>query len=97
MISFTGITKICEEQKNENYEEIRKILRSVKINENNTYQLPTNNCVFLPINATTAEQIATYILQELQTKITFPKNVTSLDLGVDEGYGQGAWITKKLD
>ena len=64
--------------------------------KNNTYQLPTNNCIFLPINATTAEQLATYILHELQTKMTFPKNITSLELGVDEGYGQGAWITKNL-
>jgi hypothetical protein len=26
-----------------------------------------------------------------------PKNVTKIELGVDEGWGQGAWVEKSFD
>ncbi|WP_162930835.1 hypothetical protein [Lactococcus allomyrinae] len=34
MISFTGTTKLHEEEKNEDYEKIQEMLGSVKVNEN---------------------------------------------------------------
>jgi 6-pyruvoyltetrahydropterin/6-carboxytetrahydropterin synthase len=60
------------------------------------YSIPLNDCVFLPISSTSAENLAEFILKQLIDKITLPKNITSLEIGVDEGYGQGARISKNL-
>ena len=43
---------------------------------------------------TTAENLAEYILNELLAKNSLPKNIKRLEIGVDEGYGQGAWVEK---
>jgi len=45
---------------------------------------------------TTAENIAEYILDKLMESMSFPKNVKSVEIRVDEGPGQGAKISKKL-
>lgn len=60
------------------------------------YIIPANDCIFLPINSTSAENLAEFILDNLIEKISLPKNIESLEIGVDEGYGQGARITKNL-
>ncbi len=60
------------------------------------YSFPIIDCIFLPIFSTTAENLALYVLEKIQKKITFPKNVESIEVGVDEGYGQGARISKVL-
>jgi 6-pyruvoyltetrahydropterin/6-carboxytetrahydropterin synthase len=60
------------------------------------YSFPIIDCIFLPIFSTTAENLALYVLEKIQKKITFPKNVESIEVGVDEGYGQGAKISKVL-
>ena len=79
---------------------------SVKIEKNRTcvkmsflekeYVFPITDCIFLPITSTTAENLALYILEKIQKKIVFPKNIESIEIGVDEGYGQGARISKNL-
>ena len=58
------------------------------------YVFPLNDCVFLPINSTSAENLADYILNRMLDKIPFPKHVDRIEIGVDEGYGQGARISK---
>ena len=74
---------------------IVKEKKSVRINliENN-YVLPLNDCIFLPIESTSAENLSSYILDEILKKISLPKNVDGIEIGVDEGYGQGARISK---
>jgi 6-pyruvoyltetrahydropterin/6-carboxytetrahydropterin synthase len=61
-----------------------------------SYSFPPSDCVFLPIISTTAENLALYVLEKIQKKITFLKNIESIEIGVDEGYGQGARISKNL-
>ncbi len=61
------------------------------------YAFPLNDCVFLPINSTSAENLAEYILNRILKNISFPKHVTCVEIGVDEGYGQGARISKVFD
>jgi len=80
--------------------------KSVKIEKDNTsvkisfldkhYVFPLTDCIFLPIISTTAENLALYILEKIQKKITFPKNIEDIEIGVDEGYGQGARISKSF-
>ena len=61
-----------------------------------TYVFPINDCVLLPILSTSAENLASYILNRLIEISELPENVESIEIGVDEGYGQGARISKKL-
>jgi len=76
---------------------IEKNKVSVKISflEKN-YIFPLIDCIFLPIISTTAENLALYVLEKIQKKINFSKNIESIEIGVDEGYGQGARISKNF-
>jgi 6-pyruvoyltetrahydropterin/6-carboxytetrahydropterin synthase len=74
---------------------IVKEKKSVKINSlGNDYIFPLNDCVFLPINSTSAENLASHILNIILEKLSLPENVDGIEIGVDEGYGQGARISK---
>ena len=58
------------------------------------YVFPKKDCVLLPMNSVTAENLAEFILEELLKEMDLPKNVKKLEIGVDEGFGQGVWIEK---
>jgi len=76
---------------------IEKNKENVKINSlGKKYVIPINDCVFLPIKSTSAENLSNYIFNKLITNIKFPKNVEKIEIGVDEGFGQGARISDKL-
>jgi 6-pyruvoyltetrahydropterin/6-carboxytetrahydropterin synthase len=60
------------------------------------YVLPMEDCIFLPIDSTSAENLAHYILNRALEKITVSKRIKSVEVGVDEGLGQGARVTKIL-
>ena len=62
--------------------------------DNKKYVFPKEDCVFLPIKSVTAENLAEYILDEMLKIIKIPKNVKRLEIGVDEGFGQGAWAER---
>jgi 6-pyruvoyltetrahydropterin/6-carboxytetrahydropterin synthase len=77
--------------------EIKKQDESVHINAlRKQFIFPLIDCVFLPIKSTSAENLASYILDKLIEIIELPENVESIEIGVDEGYGQGARISKEL-
>jgi 6-pyruvoyltetrahydropterin/6-carboxytetrahydropterin synthase len=59
------------------------------------YVLPIEDCVLLPIDSTSAENLAKYILDKVLKKIQFDR-LDSIEIGVDEGFGQGARIVKIL-
>jgi len=61
------------------------------------YLFPEEDTIMLDISSATAESLATYILEKLISSMKIPKNVTKIELGVDEGWGQGAWVTKSFD
>ena len=74
---------------------IVKEKKSVKINfQGNDYTFPISDCVFLPIVSTSAENLASYILDRILKELTLPSRVDGIEIGVDEGYGQGARISK---
>ncbi|KYK33548.1 MAG: 6-pyruvoyl tetrahydropterin synthase [Thermoplasmatales archaeon SG8-52-3] len=74
---------------------IVKDKKSVKINSlGNEYNFPLGDCIFLPIDSTSAENLANYILNIFLEQISLPKNIDGIEIGVDEGYGQGARISK---
>jgi 6-pyruvoyltetrahydropterin/6-carboxytetrahydropterin synthase len=88
--------KILIPEKN-NSVKIEKNRNCVKISFlKKEYVFPISDCIFLPISSTTAENLALLILEKIQKKIVFPKNIENIEIGVDEGYGQGARISKNL-
>ena len=76
---------------------IEKDRKSVKIDSlGKNYVFPLEDCVFLPINSTSAENLSEYLLESFIKNISIPKTVEYVELGVDEGYGQGCRISKKF-
>ncbi len=61
--------------------------------ENKRYVFPDEDCIFLPIYSSSAENLATYILHEFikRAGIESKGNIRKVEIGVDEGRGQGAW------
>ena len=60
------------------------------------YVFPKTDCIILPLSSTSAENLACYILDELLKKMKNEIHLTKIEVGVDEGYGQGAFISKEL-
>ena len=58
------------------------------------YVFPLNDCVLLPIDSTSAENLSQYILDRVIKEIPLSKQIEGIEIGVDEGYGQGARISK---
>jgi 6-pyruvoyltetrahydropterin/6-carboxytetrahydropterin synthase len=64
--------------------------------ENKSYVLPLEDVAILDIKLASAEELAGFILERLLTKITLPDNVQVIEIGLDEGKGQGAWVRRKF-
>lgn len=61
------------------------------------YVLPRGDCYLLPVASSTAENLCQFVLSEVRRRIKVPKHVTEIRIGVDEGYGQGAWCSWTRD
>ncbi|MCD6512298.1 MAG: 6-pyruvoyl tetrahydropterin synthase family protein [Thermoplasmata archaeon] len=64
------------------------------INNGKRYVIPKEDCALLPIKSSSAESIAEYILDVAWEKL-LQDNIYEIMIGVDEGYGQGAWAWRK--
>jgi 6-pyruvoyltetrahydropterin/6-carboxytetrahydropterin synthase len=60
------------------------------------YVFPESDCVLLPISSSSAEHIAEYVLKNFIKKLGKTHMLKRVEIGIDEGYGQGAWISQKL-
>ena len=109
IIDFTVVKEVLREVTNEldhkvlipdknNAAKIEKQKKCVKIvSQGKEYVFPLEDCVFLPIKSTSAENLAAYILDRIVNKVSLPRNIESIEIGVDEGVGQGARVSYKLD
>ena len=64
-----------------------------------TYVFPKQDCIILPLSSTSAENLASYILETIIQKMKkMNENIplSKIEIGVDEGYGQGAFISKSF-
>jgi len=59
-------------------------------------KLPRSDCILLDIDVASAETLAEFVLGRVLAKVKFPTNVTRVEIGVDEGRGQGAWTGRDL-
>jgi len=55
-----------------------------------TYSFPKEDVLELPIPSATAEGLARYILDKIGPRLKQP-NIEEIEVGLDEGVGQGAW------
>ncbi len=60
------------------------------------YVFPADDVVILDAEESSAEEIARVILEMVMHKVRFPKNVSELEIGVDEELGQSAWVSRDL-
>ncbi len=65
------------------------------IHKEKRFVFPKEDCAFIPVQSSSAENLASYILQKL-VELSFPENVEEIGVGIDEGYGQGAWTWRKI-
>ena len=71
--------------------------KSIKLTSlGKSYVFPINDCILLPIDSTSAEKLATYILDKLIKEFSGYNQLIKIEIGVDEGFGQGAKITKNI-
>lgn len=59
-------------------------------------RLPLSDCILLDIEVASAETLSDFVLKRLLEKVKFPDNVKMIEIGVDEGRGQGAWTEAAL-
>ncbi len=64
---------------------------------NHAYRIPTDDCAILPIQATTAEQLAKYVFSEFGKKVDLPSAIKTVAIGISEGPGQTAWVTFNIN
>lgn len=55
------------------------------------YLFPREDCALIPTGSSTAEDLSKYVMSELRRRAKIPPHVRQIRIGVDEGYGQGAW------
>ena len=108
IVDFTQVKKILKEIAEELDHKVlipeKNILAKIEKHKNfvkivvlnKEYIFPLEDCVFLPMVSTSAENLAGYILDEVIKKLDLPDQIDSIGIGVDEGFGQGARILKKL-
>ena len=77
--------------------EVKKTTKMIQLTSlGKTYQFPTSDCLLLPIKSTSAEHLSLYILEEMIQDFKKMKNISEIEVGVDEGYGQGARVSTTL-
>jgi 6-pyruvoyltetrahydropterin/6-carboxytetrahydropterin synthase len=64
--------------------------------EDKEFLFPKSDCILLDIDVSSAETLANFVLRRMFEKVKFPENVTRVEIGVDEGRGQGAWTGRDL-
>jgi 6-pyruvoyltetrahydropterin/6-carboxytetrahydropterin synthase len=60
------------------------------------YSIPRDDAILLPIRMSTAEEISRYLLDRFIKESGPLHNISRIELGVDEGMGQGAWCSLDL-
>lgn len=60
------------------------------------YLVPEEDALLLPVEATTAENLAEHVADEVRARVQWPATARRLEVGVDEGYGKGAWASRTL-
>ncbi len=60
------------------------------------YMFPLDDVVVMDIKLASAEELAGFILSRLLAIVEVPPNIQAMEIGLDEGKGQGAWVRKEF-
>jgi len=55
------------------------------------YVFPAGDTAILDLPVVSAEELAKHVLRRILDDVQFPQGITRVEIGVDEGKGQGAW------
>lgn len=76
---------------------VKKTTKTIQLTSlGKSYQFPTSDCLLLPIKSTSAEHLSLYILEEIVKEFKHLDNITEIEVGVDEGFGQGARVSTEM-
>ena len=64
--------------------------------EGKNYVFPLDDVVVMDIKLASAEELAGFILKRLLALTEVPENVKAIEIGLDEGKGQGAWVRREF-
>ncbi len=57
------------------------------------YVFPKKDILQLPLEATSAEELAKYVYERFTEMVPLPENIRRLEIAVDEEMGQGIWYS----
>jgi 6-pyruvoyltetrahydropterin/6-carboxytetrahydropterin synthase len=60
------------------------------------YVFPRRDCAFLPIPNTTVEMLAEYLAGRLKTEVASTARLSSIELEVEENFGQSAFYREQI-
>ena len=60
------------------------------------YVFPLEDCALLPLRSSSAENLASYVMDKFLESLKDYKNIVEIEIGIDEGFGQGARVKKRL-
>ena len=61
-----------------------------------TYQFPRTDIVLLDVRWTTIEHLVELLLNRLLERLGKRANIEMVELGLEEGRGQGVWLSRRL-
>lgn len=75
-------------------EEVRFRVQDPYTGEPKRFTFPRQDCALLDLTSTTAEDLAKYVYTEFMRRTKFTTETAFVEVGVDEGYGKGAWFSE---
>ncbi|AAM02032.1 TPA: 6-pyruvoyl tetrahydropterin synthase family protein [Methanopyrus kandleri] len=69
---------------------------TVRLSDGKRYVFPREDVVLIPTRSLSAEDLAEYLADELERRLA-GDNLKELRVRVDEGWGQGAEVVRRLD
>ena len=80
-----------------NHPSVKIGTKDIEINNmGKRYIFPIEDCKLLPISSTSAENLSGYVLNLLANELSGMSNIHEIEVGVDEGFGQGARLNRVL-
>jgi len=59
------------------------------------YVFPETDVTLIDVPSLTAENLAKYVLEKICKEIK-NENISEIEIGISEGWGQDAWVSKRL-
>lgn len=78
-------------------EEVKFRVTDPYTGEPKRFSFPRQDCAMLDIPSTTAEDLCKYVYREFMERTPFKTSTHYVEVGIDEGYGKGAWYSERSE